>query len=122
MEVVLDTNFIIEMVKNKVDILDIIDYGKITIPRQVLIELEKISVDGDSEDNKIAELALRVIENNEDKISIIELEKKYVDLGIEKYAKNNRIILATIDLELKKKLAGKARILTLMNRKKLVLL
>lgn len=122
MEVILDTNFIIELVRNKIDLSDVSDYGKIIIPRQILIELEKISVDGEAEDRKLAELALKIIEKNEEKISIIELDNKYADLGIEKYAEKNKIIIASLDKDLKKKLKGKTRILVLRAKKKLILL
>lgn len=122
MQILLDTNFIIELVKNKIDIFDIGNYGEITIPKQVIQELEKIKKEAKLEDRKNAELALKIIAINKAKLNIIHLEKKYVDLGLEKYAINHNFILASLDKNLKKKLAGRARILTLVNRKKIVLL
>ena len=123
MVVVLDTNFILEMVKEKVDFLDIENYGKILIPRLVLAELDKVRREAGLKDRGLAELALKIIEKIKDRVSFIELDKKFVDAGIIDYSsKNKEVIVATIDRDLKKELAGKARILTLVNRKKLVLL
>lgn len=121
MRVILDTNFIIECVKNKVDIFDIENYGKILIPNEVIKEIEKIT--HITKEKIYAEVALRIIDNNKDRISFIELEKKYADMGIILFAEKNKdIAVATLDKELKRELAGKARILTLENRKKLILL
>ena len=123
MNILLDTNFIIELVKNKLDFDEVKEYGKICIPRQVLVELEDLSVEGEFKDRKIAELALKIIVKNQEKFRIIELDKRYVDLGIRRFIdKNKGFIVATMDKELKMSLAGRARILNIVNRKKLILL
>jgi len=114
MKIIVDTNFILECVKNKVDIFDIEKYGKVIIPEQVLDELESLEIEQ-------SELALRILEKQ--KFETISLDKKYVDLGIEKFLENKQgWAVATMDKDLKKKLAGKARIITLVNRKKIMLL
>jgi rRNA-processing protein FCF1 len=119
MKVILDTNFIMELIKNKVDIDDVKKYGGVVVPRQVFIELEKISVEGESRDRRVAEIAIKILEKSS--VEIIELDKNYVDLGIEIYAEKHPIILASMDQSLKKRLKGKARFLELKAGKKLVL-
>lgn len=115
MEVILDTNFVVELVKQKIDFSELEVYGKITIPRQVIEELKKL-------EDKDALLALKIIEHNKDKINVIEIDRKYVDLGIKRYIEGKSVIVATLDKKLKIELAGRARILTIQGRKKLILL
>jgi len=50
MDVILDTNFIIELVKGKTDILDILEYGNILIPYLVMEEIEDIKDNGNLKD------------------------------------------------------------------------
>lgn len=122
MDVILDTNFIIELVKGKTDILDILEYGNILIPYLVMEEIEDIKDNGNLKDRQLAEVALKIINKDKDKINFIELEKKFVDRGIVLYAeKHAEIAVGTIDQELKRQLENKARILTLQARKKLVM-
>ena len=116
----LDTNFIIECIKRKVDMFEI--DGSLVIPQQVIIELEDIRAEGSLKDRTYAETALKIFGVNKEKISIVKLETKYVDMGITRYAEKNKIVVATLDNELKEHLRGKARILTLAAGKKLVFL
>lgn len=121
MKVLLDTNFVMEAVKNRIDFEDIERYGRIFIPRQVLVELDRICTEGQAKDREISLLALKILKKSK-RYEVIELENRYVDLGIEKLlVRDKDYIIATIDKELKHKLAGKARVLTIINRKKLVL-
>ena len=122
MDVILDTNFIIELVKGKTDILDILEYGNILIPYLVMEEIEDIKDNGNLKDRQLAEVALKIINKDKDKINFIELEKKFVDRRIVLYTeKHAEIAVGTIDQELKRQLENKARILTLQARKKLVM-
>ncbi len=96
MKVLLDTSFILSAIRNKIDFLDEIEtMGHVPIvPKQVLVELKGISK------SKIeAELALKILR----KIKLIDLETKNTDAGIIRYSKNNKIIIATLDKEIKKK-------------------
>jgi rRNA-processing protein FCF1 len=92
----LDTSFILSAIRNKIDFLDEIKNLGLTpiVPKQVLVELEGIS-----KSKSEAELALKII----NKVKKIDLKTKNTDAGIIKYAKNNKIIIATLDKEIKNK-------------------
>ena len=120
-KVILDTSFILSCVKEKKDFIQAEDYGEFLLPELVVKELKKKAEEGKGKEREVAELALEIIRKNKKKFRFIKLEKGYVDAGILKYAQDKeRIIVATLDRDLKRKLKGKARILTLRARKKLV--
>jgi hypothetical protein len=123
MRVLLDTNFILECVKNKIDLSELEIYGNIILPVQVYSELQLISLDSrqKEKDKKIARLALQIIEERRfDKTS---LGNEKVDDGIVNYVRRNEnIIVATLDKELKDRLDGISKTLTIRNKKKIVLL
>ncbi len=121
MEVLLDTNFILSCLKEKIDFLQAEQFGNLVLPLQVIDELRKKAEKGKRKEREVAKLALDIIQENKGNFKIIKLEKKFVDAGIVKYVQDKeKIIVATLDKELKKKLKGKTRILTLRARKKLV--
>jgi len=123
MRVLLDTNFILECVKNKIDLSELEIYGNIILPVQVYSELQLISLDSrqKEKDKKIARLALQIIEERRfDKTS---LGNEKVDDGIVNYVRRNEnIIVATLDKESKDRLDGISKTLTIRNKKKIVLL
>lgn len=94
--VLLDTSFILAAIRNKIDFLDEITNLGLTpiLPKQVIVELEGIS-----KSKREAELALRILR----KVKTIDFKTKNTDEGIIKYSKNNKIIIATLDKEIKKK-------------------
>jgi len=110
MKVLLDTSFIITCVRQKIDFFNELELEgfKIIIPKQIVEELEKVS---NKKNKKLkhrenAVLALKILKKN--KFSSPNLGKKYVDKLIIKYAKEHpKIIVATLDSELKKKLKNK---------------
>ena len=105
--VLLDTNFILTCIKEKIDLFhDIKMKGiEILIPSQVIREIEKISKTN-KKFSKDAEVALKLLKVN--KFKKIDLEESYVDKGIKRFAdKNKEIIIATLDRELKVKLKNK---------------
>ncbi|MEK6890522.1 MAG: hypothetical protein AABX03_00110, partial [Nanoarchaeota archaeon] len=128
MEIILDTNFIIECVKNKIDLFESLKelFGVYTliVPIQLYSELEKIS-----NDRKIT------LREREYALVSIELLKKYktksidiktpdVDSGIFTYIKkNSQIVTATLDKNLKKKISSNknAKFLLIKQKKYLVL-
>lgn len=128
MEIILDTNFIIECVKNKIDLFESLKelFGVYTliVPIQLYSELEKIS-----NDRKIT------LREREYALVSIELLKKYktksidiktpdVDSGIFNYIKkNSQIVTATLDKNLKKKISSNknAKFLLIKQKKYLVL-
>jgi rRNA-processing protein FCF1 len=102
-EVLLDTNFILTCVRQKIDFFeDIRMMGmSIIIPRQILRELEKISVKDDSPQFRDeARLSLGIIGRN--RFRKIGLDGKTVDDGIIKIARANAyLVIATLDKRIK---------------------
>jgi rRNA-processing protein FCF1 len=102
-DVVLDTNFILTCVKQKIDFFEEIKLMGISIiiPKPIIKELEKIS----QKDDKMhfrddAKLALMLLEKNN--FRKIGLDGKNVDSGIIKMARANKyLIIATLDKRIK---------------------
>lgn len=97
----LDTNFIITCIKQKIDFFEEIPLMgiKILLPKQVINELKKLNT-------QYSKLALKLIEKSNPKI--IDIGKGHVDKKILKYVKENpKTIVATLDKELKSKLKSK---------------
>ncbi|PIN92900.1 hypothetical protein COU61_01180 [Candidatus Pacearchaeota archaeon CG10_big_fil_rev_8_21_14_0_10_35_13] len=121
--IILDTNFIIECLKNKMYYEELITGeipgARIVVPEEVINELRKIKENNHNKtkDREAAALAMKIAEKHE----MIKLGKKYVDKGIIEYCKKHEnIIVATIDKRLKKELKEKAKVITLRGRKGLI--
>lgn len=104
MIVILDTNFIIECIKNKIDFFSQIYqeyHSEIIMPQEVINEIEKLSIKpGKRSERESAELALTYIKNHQFKI--VKIGNKDVDTGIINYLKDKSdVFLATNDRELK---------------------
>ncbi|MCA9488124.1 MAG: hypothetical protein KC516_04145 [Nanoarchaeota archaeon] len=118
-KVLLDTNFILNAIQCKIDFFDDISTMgfKILVPDAVIGELKNIS----NSKKKMhfrddARLALKLLEKNE--FEELEFGMRYADKGIVKYLKANpRVILATMDQELKKLVENS--IMVIRARKKL---
>lgn len=103
---VLDTNFILTCVKQKITLFDDIrtmGYS-IVIPEEVLNEIKRLEKSGKKlhvRDN--AKLTLKIIERNE--FERMELGDNNVDRGLINLAKEDKdVIVATIDKDLKYKI------------------
>ena len=104
-QAILDTNFILTCVKQKIDFFrDIPNMGvQIIIPKQVIEEIKRVA----NSTKKLrfrddAKLAQVILEKN--KFTQIDIKGKYVDKGLIKYAKEHpRLIIATLDKEIKNK-------------------
>ncbi len=116
---VLDTNFILTCVKQKIDFFDEIRFMgfEIVIPEEVIFELKKIQKSGSKlHSRNNAQLALKILEKNQFKK--MNLKTKKVDKGlVELSKKDKKIVIATLDKELKYKI--KRPILLIRGRKKL---
>ncbi len=118
MKILLDTNFILTCVKQKIDFFnlseELFDYKiEWIIPQQVLNELNKMK---NKKDKTLAEIGLNII--NLENVDIVDIGKnKNVDIAIVDYITNKDIILATLDKGLKKRIKNK--ILTIRNKKML---
>ena len=118
-EAILDTNFILTCVKQKIDFFrDIPNMGlNILIPTQVIEEIKRVA----NSTKKLkfrddAKLAQVILEKN--KFTEIDIRGKYVDRGLIKYAKDHpRLIVATLDKDIKNKVTNSK--LVIRGKKKL---
>lgn len=115
MEVLLDTSFILDCLREKFDFTLAEEYGTMLLAKEVILELEKLAA-GRNPNSNLAKLALKIIDKNKNKFKIIELGNRYVDAGILSYIKDKGVLVATMDSGLKKQLKKK---LVLRARKKL---
>ncbi len=109
-EVLLDTNFIIACINQKIDFFEQLQFMgfSIVIPQQVLDEIVKLK----------REFEAVVLKEYRDNYKVIRFKKGYVDKGIIEYAKKNpRTVIATLDRDLKKQLANP--IIVVRRKKKL---
>jgi len=117
MKILLDTNFILTCIKEKLDFSDASRFGKVVIPEEVINELKGLSEKSRGLQKERAILALDIIRAN--KFKIIKLKKKFVDEGIREYVKKGGgVVVATLDRELKKSLKNKAKILVIRAKKR----
>ncbi len=120
-QALLDTNFILTCVKQKIDFFkEIPERGwEILIPTQVIEEIKRVA----NSTKKLrfrddAKLAQVILEKN--KFQEIDIKGKYADKGIIKYASEHpKLIVATLDKEIKDKLRNSK--LIIRGKKKLEL-
>ena len=94
-QILLDTNFVITCVKQKIDFFEELVGTQILIPEQVINEIKNLK-------NTNSELALKLLEKN--KFKKINIGKGHVDKRIIKFAKEKpNTIIATLDKEIKNK-------------------
>ncbi len=123
-KILLDTNFILTCMKQKIDILkefeELFGFYQILIPMQVLDELDKLTRSKKLKirERQAAEVSLELIKKLEPEI--LHFEEKNVDEAIIDYLnKKNDIVLATLDRELKKRIKNKKiKFLTIKRKKK----
>ncbi len=111
MDVIVDTNFILSCIRNKLDFADELKFKgfEIIVPEEVVNEIKK---------NKKpeAETALKII--NEYNFKKVSLGKGYVDNGIKKYLDEHKdVYLATLDKELQRRVLN--RKIIIRNKKKI---
>lgn len=117
-EIVIDTNFILTCVKEKIDFIHELEFQgfKVVIPEQILAELVKIVMSQKKfKDRKLAELAINILEKRKFKTDV--LKDKNVDKGLMKYVKGHDCYIATLDRDLKRKLKG--HIITIKGKNKI---
>jgi len=128
MKILLDTNFILNCAKQKIDFVSLTnelfdEEIEWVIPLEVEKELELISKrKGEkTEDKKSAEISLEITKDFDKIVLIGDNSIENVDTGIVEYAKQNKgIVVATLDKILKEKLQKyPVKILTIRNLKSL---
>ena len=112
-QILLDTNFILSCIRNKLDLFEHLELEgyKIIVPEQVINEIKKFE-----KTKPEARVALKII----DRIVFLrnDIKGKTVDKAIINFAKENPdIIIATLDREIQK--AVKNRKMIIRQRKKL---
>lgn len=109
-KVLIDTNFILTCLRQKVDFFEWFELNGfvIVIPKQVIGEIESLERRADKlKTREQATLALRFLKTKKDSFEEIDLKDKFVDRAIVKYLKNDsKVVIATIDKELKKKISN----------------
>ena|SRR3989344_6338293 len=123
-QALLDTNFILTCVKQKIDFFEDLKFKglKILIPTQVINEIEKISQEQKKKQKlhskDIANLSLKILKKKKNQFEEIDIKTGHVDKKIKKYVENNsEILVATLDKELKRKI--KNHKIVIRGRKKL---
>lgn len=114
-KILLDTNFILTCIKNKIDLFEelFLEGYKIIIPVQVINEIKKFE-----KKKSEARVALKILQK--DFYENPDLGKGIVDNKIINLAKENpKLIIATLDQEIQKKLKKKNKIMIIRNKKKL---
>jgi rRNA-processing protein FCF1 len=112
MKTILDTNFIISAIKNKIQLFESLEelpeVEEIVVPLEVLTELEKImqSPDTTTEEKEAAKLAEFMIKKKN--ITIVPLGTSDVDAGLVRYCVQNPCIIATLDRALKENIRQKS--------------
>ena len=121
MKILLDTNFLVYCAKQKIDYISEMPVeGKLVVLSSVVSELEKLAEKAKkARDKEAAKLALELLEHN--KVKIIKIDEKEADEAILKSVEEKDAV-ATMDKELKKKLKGKTRILSIIGKRKLGIL
>lgn len=120
-KVVLDTNFILNCIGNKLDFFEeiLMKGHAVLIPKEVIAEIKRLMDSSKARKFKEqANLALKLIAAND--YEEISAPGRYVDVGLKKYLDEHpKVILATMDKELKKSV--KNRKMVVRNKKKLEL-
>ncbi len=120
-KVVLDTNFILECVKNRVDFFEelLMKGHRVLVPRQVILEIERLMKSSKAiRFRENASLALKLIDSED--FDLIDISGRYVDIGLRNYCISHpEVVLATMDKDLKKSVPN--RKMVVRNKKKLEL-
>ncbi len=120
-QVILDTNFIIACVKQKIDFLEEIPFLglQVLIPEQVIGELKNVQEKAKKLKNREeAMIAINLLNSNKGSYKKIDLKSGHVDKKIIAYARTYPdVIVGTLDGEIKK--AVKNNKLVIRSKKKL---
>lgn len=98
-KIILDTNFIMSCVRQKIDFFDelLLMGFHIIIPKQVIDELIKLK----------CSLELKLLETYRERYQIVRFKKGYVDKGMVEFGKKHpKAVVATLDRELQDKLTN----------------
>ena len=111
-QVLLDTNFLLTCIKQKIDFFEKIKLMgiQIIIPKQVINELKTLEHRDKTESSYESTFALKLLKK--EKFQKADLQDAKTDRAIIKFAKQNpEIIIATVDKEMKEKIKNKKLII-----------
>ncbi len=125
-KILLDTNFIVTAVKQKIDLFEefggLFGFYELIVPEQVIGELKKLSKNKKLKikERQAAEVSLELLKKIKPKIIDIKNKGKYVDDKIAEYLNKNTMVLASLDKHLRRRLENdKVKFLTIKNKKKI---
>ena len=120
-KVILDTNFVLNCVRNKLDFFEefLLRGDRVLIPIEVIEEIKRLRDSNKKlKFKEEANLALKMIASND--YEEVSAPGKYVDKGLIKYCEAHpEVVLGTMDKVLKKSVSN--RKLVIRNKKKLEL-
>ncbi|NIO44234.1 MAG: hypothetical protein GTN36_01605 [Candidatus Aenigmarchaeota archaeon] len=117
MKIILDTNFLIDCIRFKIDLKSELRGDKLFVLDSVVFEIEKVMERGTKE-STLAKLALDFINRN--KIKVLKSKEKNTDEALVSYSKKGYVI-ATHDKVLKNKLKKtNAKLIYIRQKKYLV--
>jgi len=120
LRILLDTNFLLDMIRYKVDFSSFDNLEEkvdLFITSETLREIKSVA-NRKTKEGRLALMALKLIESQ--KIKIVQSLRKEVDEDLIELAKKEGFIVATNDKDLKEKLKKEnVRIICLRNKKKI---
>ncbi|MCL5730067.1 MAG: PIN domain-containing protein [Candidatus Pacearchaeota archaeon] len=116
-QVLLDTNFILTCLRQKIDFFEEIPLMgmEIIIPRQVVNEIKKLEDSREGAVREEASLSMKLLNRN--KFTSVKLRRNNVDRGIIEFAAENPdVIIATLDKEIKDNVRNQKMVIRNMKR------
>ena len=118
-EVICDTNFLIHLANNRIKNLDNLDVeiGQITFVVPQVVKNELIELEKKPEKKQEIQSTLEYIKN----FKIIPILGSFADKELLNYVSKNRVIVATMDKELKKQIKNNGSSIMSFSNNKIVL-
>jgi len=128
MHIIIDTNFIITSIKNKIPLFDVLKTefpsDKVLVPLEVIQELESLKNKSELSLKEREYVSLAIVMIKKSNPSIVPLATPDVDAGIIRYCKQHKnVIIATLDRILKEKIKSvkkETKFLTIKEKKRIV--
>jgi rRNA-processing protein FCF1 len=124
MQIILDTNFILSSLEQKIDLFEQIDLlfpgVELVVPRQVILELETLRNRKELKiiERDAASLALQLLGRK--KVKVLDLSGPADRVIVNYVLGNEKVIMASLDGGMRKHVKGKAKMLSIRNRKRIV--
>ncbi len=118
-EVICDTNFLIHLATHRIKNLDSLDVeiGQITFVIPQVVKNELLELEKNSEKKQAVQSTLNYIEN----FKTIPILGSFADKELLDYVSQNRVIVATMDKELKKQIKNNGSSIMSFSNNKIVL-